>query len=213
MSMDIIGAGMGRTGTLSLKHALERLGFDPCYHMTTLLEHPEHASTWAAAARGEQVDWNTALGSFRATVDHPGCNFYKDLMAKYPEAKVILSVRDPGKWYDSARETIYRASRAAIAAGAREGAPEIMRVANSLVWEKQFDGRFEDREYAISVFEQHNEEVKRTVPAERLLVFEARQGWEPLCAFLGVDVPDEPYPRVNSREEFKKMIAEMEGEA
>ena len=112
MPLKVIGAGLGRTGTMSLKVALEGLGFDRCYHMVEVLAHPEHVRVWDAASRGEPVDWEALFRGYRATVDYPGCNFYQEYLRLYPEAKVILTVRDPGRWYDSARQTIYQASRA-----------------------------------------------------------------------------------------------------
>src|ERR1019366_10169355 len=107
--LKIIGAGFGRTGTRSLKEALEILGVGRCYHMVELFEHPEHVPHWEAAARNEQVDWNAIFHGYQATIDWPGCTFYKSLMATYPTAKVLLSVRDPEKWYDSVKSTIYQA--------------------------------------------------------------------------------------------------------
>src|SRR5262245_39057269 len=99
--MKLIGAGFGRTGTMSLKAALERIGYGPCYHMSEVFEHPEHATLWAAAAKGELSDWSDLLGGYEATTDWPGCTFWRELMDAYPEAKVLLNVRDPERWYTS----------------------------------------------------------------------------------------------------------------
>jgi hypothetical protein len=200
MSLEVIGAGFGRTGTMSLKFALEELGFGPCYHMIELFEHPEHVPLWEAAARGELVEWGEILDGYRSTVDWPGCTFYKELMEAYPDAKVLLNVRAPDKWYESARNTIY------TTVNIPDPPPE-RRVVDKLVWEKTFDGNFEDRQHAIEVFERHNEEVKQHVPPERLLVYEVREGWEPLCEFLGVKIPtDKPFPRLNDTESFNQRI-------
>ena len=201
MALDVIGAGFGRTGTLSLKLALEKLGFDKCYHMMEVFGHPEHVPLWAAAHRGEPVDWEKLYEGYRATVDWPSCNLWETHAKLYPNAKVILSLRDPVAWHTSVMNTIYRSSSALR----NSDDPNVRRMgewANDVVWEYVFDGRVEDRAHAIAVYNAHNEYVKATVPESRLLVFEASQGWEPLCRFLGVPVPTEPYPRVNTTEDF-----------
>jgi hypothetical protein len=209
MPLKIIGAGLGRTGTLSLKVALEQLGFARCYHMTEILTHPEHVPVWDAAARGQPVDWETLFQGYQATVDWPGCNFYQDYLRLYPEAKVILTVRDPERWYESARQTIYYVRRAVPGwlTVVRPRMGGFQRMIDRLIWVGMFHGRFEDRGYAIEVFRRHNEEVKRMVPDDRLLIYEVSQGWGPLCAFLGVPVPEgQPFPHVNDAAEFRARI-------
>lgn len=210
--LKIIGAGFGRTGTRSLKEALEILGFGPCYHMVEAFEHPEHVPAWNAATRGEPVDWKKLFHDYQATVDWPACTFYQQLMDVYPDAKVLLSVRDPEKWYESVSSTIYQASRRSRSPFApllmqvvrlvRPGVAVIIPMINRLIWEGTFQGRFEDKDYALSVFNRHNEEVKNYVPPEKLLVYSVKEGWEPLCAFLDVPVPDVPFPHLNDRENF-----------
>jgi len=211
--MKVIGAGFGRTGTMSLKGALEELGFGPCYHMTELFGHPEHVEPWDAATKGRPVDWEELFRGYVATVDWPGCSFYEELMRAYPDAKVLLSVRDPDRWYESAYNTIYRLSRTTyLSYPMRLFFPRVGRaypVVNRLIWEGTFDGRFEDRGYAIEVFERWNEEVKERVPAERLLVYDVKQGWGPLCEFLGVEVPERPFPHLNDTETFRKLIRRL----
>jgi len=198
--MKVIGAGFGRTGTMSLKVALEELGFGPCYHMIEVFEHPEHLPLWEAAAQGEPVDWEKLLAGYQSTVDWPGCTFYKDLMKAYPDVKVLLNVRDSDKWYESARNTIYAAVNI-------PDPPPGRRMVDKLIWEQTFDGNFENRQHAIEVFEQHNEEVKKHTPSERLLIYEVKEGWEPLCEFLGVEAPrDKSFPRLNDTESFKQMV-------
>ena len=208
MPIQVIGAGLGRTGTLSLKAALEELGFAKCYHMVEVLARMDDARTWDAAARGEPVDWDRLFAGNRATVDLPGCVFYRELLEKYPEAKVILTVRDPERWYDSARQTIYFA-RNAFPRWAAVLKPR-MRVFQRMIdrlWDGMFRGRFEDRAFAIDAFNRHNEQVRRDVPADRLLVYEISQGWGPLCAFLGVPVPEgKPFPHLNDAAEFRARI-------
>jgi hypothetical protein len=202
MGLEVIGAGFGRTGTLSLKLALEKLGFVKCYHMMEVVQHLEHVPLWVAAHRGEKVDWEALYEGYRATVDWPSCNLWREHAALYPRAKVILSTRDPDGWYDSVMNTIYKSSTAMV----RSDDPTMHafgQFAFDVVWKPVFDGRVEDRAYAIGVYNAHVERVIATIPAARLLVFEAKEGWEPLCRFLGVGVPDEPYPRVNTTEDFR----------
>ena len=220
--MKVIGAGFGRTGTTSLKAALERLGFDPCYHMTEVFAHPDHADFWVAAWRGEPVDWDGVLGDYEATLDWPACTFYEELMEQHPDARVLLSVRDPERWYESTRSTIYELTKliegstisrvifglvSLLVFGGFTGRRS--RLANDLIWEGTFDGRFEDKAYAIGVFERHNEEVKRHVPPERLLVYEVKEGWGPLCEFLDVPEPDEPFPRLNDTAQMQRGMKSM----
>ncbi len=208
--LKVIGAGFGRTGTLSMKVALEELGFGPCYHMTEVFEHPAHARLWDAAARGETVNWQELLKGYQATVDWPGCTFYKELMEIYPDAKVLLTVRDPEKWYESAQSTIYQTVSGRRSPSSllilRLFRPHILQtigMINTLIWERTFNGNFADKQYAIEIFNQHIEEVKKYVPPEQLLVYNVKEGWEPLCAFLGVEVPkDKPFPHPNDRASF-----------
>jgi hypothetical protein len=219
-TLQVIGAGLGRTGTLSLHAALERLGFAPCEHMTNCFAHPERFALWLEAARrkraGEPIDWRPLFSGYRATVDWPGVFFWRELAATHPEAKVILTVRDPQRWYDSARATIYAATQARTAtpatrllygllAWANPRAGNGFRTVQETVWDGTLRGRFEDREEAIRIFEEHNREVVATIPPERLLVFDVKEGWQPLCAFLGVPVPaDKPFPHVNDATDFSR---------
>ena len=208
--LKVIGAGFGRTGTLSIKMALEELGLGPCYHMREVFDHPGHASFWDAAARGEATNWRELFKDYQATVDWPGCNFYKELMKIYPDAKVLLTVRDPEKWYESAQSTIFQSvSRTPSPLNRlllRLFRPNILRtmgMIKTLVWEETFNGNFADKQYAIEIFNQHIAEVKKYVPPEQLLVYNVKEGWEPLCTFLGVEVPkDKPFPHLNDRADF-----------
>jgi hypothetical protein len=215
----VIGAGFGRTGTASIKAALETLGFGPCYHMTEVFANPEHARFWRAAWRGEPVDWDGILKGYEAAVDWPACTFYAELMERYPDAKVLLSVRDPERWYESTRSTIYELGRIST------GSP-LSRLSfafffllvfgtfktgqgpmtEEIVWRGTFDGKFEDKRHAIEVFNQHNEEVRRRVPQEQLLVYEVKEGWGPLCEFLGVEEPDTPFPHLNDAAEMRRRM-------
>lgn len=209
--MEVIGAGFGRTGTMSLKVALERLGFGPCYHMTELFKHSSHGKFWERAVAGESAGWDELFEDYESAVDWPACSFYEELMEKYPEAKIILTVRDPARWHESTMKTIYSARGKGSPFFELAGlfAPHMKRtgkMVNDLIWEGAFDGRFEDREHAVSVFERHIEEVKERVPPEKLLVYDVKEGWGPLCRFLGVPVPDEPFPRLNDARVFRRMI-------
>jgi Sulfotransferase domain len=180
----VIGAGFGRTGTMSLKVALEELGFGPCYHVSEVFDNPEHVDRWEAAREG-RADWEELFRGYRASVDWPGAAFYEELMERYPNAKVILTVRDPEMWCESVRGTIYNIqyvasspifSLPAVFVPGMRHTRRIARMASGLAWRDMFDGRFEDRGYTIEVFERWNEEVKRRVPAERLLVYEVKEG-------------------------------------
>jgi Sulfotransferase domain len=212
MPIQVIGAGLGRTGTLSLKAALEELGFARCYHMVEVLAHKDDAGIWDAAARGESVDWDALFADYQSTVDWPSCSFYHELSERYPGAKVILTVRDPERWYDSARQTIYFV-RSALPGWISLFMPRMRtfgRMIDRIIWTGTFQGRFEDRAFAIDVFKRHNDDVRRQVPADRLLVYDVREGWGPLCAFLGVPVPEgKPFPHLNDTAEFRARIERL----
>ena len=193
---------------MSLKAALEELDFGPCYHMTEVFENREHVRFWEAAWRGEAVDWDGFLRGYEATTDWPACTFYGELMERYPDAKVLLSVRDPERWYQSTFDTIYGIGKIVVGSPLSRvafsfigifvpGIRKIIRMNDEIIWQGTFDGRFEDKRHAVEVFERHNEEVRRRVPKDRLLVYEARQGWGPLCEFLGVEEPEVPFPHLN----------------
>ena len=213
MSIKVIGAGFGRTGTTSLKVALEQLGFSKCYHMFEVIHSPEDAALWQSALEhkttGEPTDWSVPFKGYKATLDWPGCTFYQELMATYPDAKVLLTTRDPESWYASAEATIYQSNQME-----EETLPPPMqpfiKMVKALLWEHTFDGKFEDKAYAIDVFNAHNEEVKRIVPSEKLLVYNVKEGWEPLGEFLGVETPKgEPFPHLNDRQSFKERVIKM----
>jgi hypothetical protein len=192
-TLEVIGAGFGRTGTSSMREALVRLGLGPSDHMVENFEHPERFPLWAEALRrkigGESIDWRPLLDGFRATMDWPGAYFWRELIAAHPKAKVILTMRDPERWYDSIRATIFEDWTA---------------VNWDIVATGTFGGRLTDRAHCQAVFARHNQAVRETIPSDRLLVFEVKQGWEPLCAFLGVPVPeDDPFPHVNDTTQFQ----------
>lgn len=215
--MKVIGAGFGRTGTTSLKAALAELGFGPSYSLTEAFENPDHVRFWEAARQEEAVDWREFFAGYEVAVDWPACSFYKEIMEAFPEAPVILTVRDPGSWYESTLATIYQIRKAtrgpfpiratfAFAGMFAPGITGTAQLADRLVWEDTFKGRFEDKPYAIEVFKRRNEEVRRRVSPQRLLVFDVRDGWEPLCEFLDVGVPDTPFPHLNETQEMQRRL-------
>ncbi len=205
MALEVVGAGFGRTGTLSLKLALERLGFAKCYHMMEVHQHPEHTKVWSKAFRKEPVDWDALFEGYRAAVDWPSCNWWREHADYYPDSKVILSTRDPDRWYESVCNTIYASTQDAL----RSEDPLVRargQWAEDLIWQPLFGGRMHDKAHVIAVLQAHEAEVKATIPEDRLLVFEAASGWGPLCEFLGRPIPDDPYPRVNTTEDFRARV-------
>jgi hypothetical protein len=213
VTIKVIGAGLGRTGTLSLKYALEYMGFEKCYHMSEILKnHPEHIKIWTAAMEGNDVNWSEFLRGYQAIVDYPGCLFYKELLQKYPKAKVILTHRDPDRWYDSTLATLFSRKKGVrffrnplrvLKAGLwrkSDFGQHFIEFQDQLLWSGLFNGQFIDKEYAINIYQQHLNAVKQVVPTEQLLVFHVKEGWEPICQFLDVPIPTgEPFPHLNSR--------------
>ncbi|HVY52231.1 MAG TPA: sulfotransferase [Devosia sp.] len=201
MTLEVIGPGFGRTGTNSLQLALQHLGFGPCHHMHEVGAHPELLPAWDAVSWGGSGDWNTIFRGYRSQVDWPGARVWRELAAYYPKAKVVLTVRDPDEWFTSFSNTIVPFTLNRHEHPDAHGRA-IALLVNRLINQQIFGGRMADREHAVRVFLDHIEEVKATVPPERLLVFDVKQGWEPLCRFLEVPVPDMPFPRVNTTREF-----------
>jgi hypothetical protein len=200
MSISVIGAGFGRTGTMSLKLALDRLGFGPCYHMTEVFKDPKASGYWESVADGNPPDWDTIFTGYRSTVDWPSATFYKQLADDYPDARVILTERDPEAWFASTQATIF--SRHIRDDTEDDWQRMMLKVICDL-----FDRRMTDKAKLIEVYKRHNQEVRRSIAPERLLVYEVSEGWGPLCAFLGVDIPDEPMPKVNSTDDFRQNLA------
>lgn len=194
MTLRVVGAGLGRTGTLSLKLALERLLGAPCYHMTEVFAHPEHVALWHAAARGEPVDWQALFEGYASAVDWPVGSFWPEVSQAFPDALIVLSTRSAESWWQSASQTIFPFS--ARAAGTPWHAMWMELAKN------RFTTRLDDRAAAIAAYERHNADVCARAPRARLLEWTAKDGWGPLCRALGVPVPDEPFPHANSTEEF-----------
>ena len=202
MALRVIGAGFGRTGTNSLKLALEQLGFGPCHHMFEIRDHPEQLPFWQAAAEGHLPDWDRVFEGYAAQVDWPGARYWRQLAEHFPAAKVILTTRSADSWFDSVQATIYRSMRDR-ANRPREHDRARGEMAYRTIVQQIFDGKMDDREHATAMFRDHIAEVQRSIPAERLLTYRVAEGWEPLCRFLGVPVPQGPYPRVNSSGDYR----------
>lgn len=220
MSIKIIGAGFPRTGTNTLRESLQKLGFVKTYHMKELLVNPQNLHYWKALNKTGTTDWAALYNGYQATVDFPCYPWYKEHMQQYPDAKVILSTRPFEDWHASVFSTIWKAQQQPLSEKLAL-MPKLLfntrlravigcvKFAKEVIMDGHFKGRFLDKTYAEEVFNKHNNEVKRYVPANKLLVFDAREGWEPLCNFLGVPVPAETFPHTNKREDFKAMLAEL----
>jgi len=217
MPLEIIGAGYGRTGTMSTYTALNDLGF-PCYHMFEVIENKEnktHLDFWNNVANqpaGQQHDWEQVFANYTATVDNPGACVWKELMVAYPEAKVILTLhpRGPEAWYRSTIETIYFTENRWQFRFLKRFVPFAKKMGNmagKLIWQRSHGGTMENKQAAIARYEEHINEVKAAVPPDKLLIFSVDQGWEPLCTFVGKDVPDKPFPNVNDRKEIQETIS------
>ena len=203
MALEIIGAGFGRTGTSSLRAALEHLGFGPCHHMYEVRDHPEQLVDWEAAARGEAVDWDRVFRGYRSQTDWPGARYWRELARHFPTARVILSVRDPDSWFESVQATI----NPFLAARGSHRSPHLNAMAEmgyQTIALQVFDGRLAERDHALRVFKEHVAAVRSEIAADRLLTFDPRDGWRPLCDFLEVEVPGIPFPWVNTSQDFGK---------
>lgn len=209
MTLKVIGAGFGRTGTMSLRMALNKLELGPCYHMEDVLQDmPKRTPQWNAALSATP-DWDQVFSGFVSAVDWPVAAFWKELMSYYPHAKFVLSSRDPESWYESISQTIL----AVLTAPEKWPGEQVewLKMVRSVVIERSLGGRT-DKEGAIDAFRSQEAAIARTLPANRLLVHRATDGWEPLCAFLETDVPGESYPRSNSRQEFFEIMAQNSGD-
>jgi hypothetical protein len=207
--VDVIGAGFGRTGTASLKRALELLGFGPCHHMSEVLKRPVTAAGWARALGGDTAVLPELLDGYRASLDLPSCLLWRESSELWPHAKVVLTVRDPATWYRSARATILgqdtgkRVERLEAAGGS--GLVEALAPLSAAMADRGFRRDLSEAD-TIAEFLRHNDSVRAGVPAERLLVYEVEQGWAPLCAFLDVGVPEVPFPRGNDAGSFQQNV-------
>jgi hypothetical protein len=220
--LTVIGAGLPRTGTTSTKAALERLGFGPCYHMFEIMTNPDHADRWLpVAADPTTVDWGHVFAGYRSTQDWPASHFWRELADTYPEAKVLLTVRDADTWFPSLRRLLTEGPGSVVdrETGAPPAGPAAtmfkLRPLLTMIGQAYFGTDWSpgedliDRDAVVAAYHRHIETVRAAVPADRLLVFDVRQGWEPLCEFLAVPVPDEPFPRLNDAEWMARALERM----
>ena len=200
MSLKVIGANFGRTATMSLKQGLEILGFEKCYHMSEVVVHPEHTDLWLDAWRGIDI-WKTLFTGYKAAVDWPAAAFWPELMHVYPEAKIVLSIRDAEEWYESARNTIFRSMDSSLPPQ-DESLRNRIEMLKEIIVDGTFDGDLKDRGRCIKIYKENIERCRSEVPSYRLIEFDASLGWEPLCRGLGCRIPQQPYPHVNKASEF-----------
>lgn len=197
MALSVIGAGFGRTGTYSLNLALEMLGFGPCHHMADVNSNDQQKAWFRGAARGVPVDWDEVYAGYVSAVDWPTAYFWRELAAHFPKARIILTTRDPSRWFESAKETIFKTM-------GPDSNPDSFGTA--VIRGKIFSGNITDKAHVTAVLEAANREIIATIPPERLLVYQVSEGWAPLCAFLGVPVPAEPFPLTNTTEAFRENV-------
>ncbi len=196
LALKVIGAGLGRTATFSLKFALEHIGFGPCYHMSEVFASARRSIPLWLDVIGGDPDWDAIFDGFQSTTDYPACSYWRELTEYYPDAKVVLTSRDADSWFDSVSETIFSPRMQT----APEGSPQHSFMHGAIF--HAFNGQVGDRAFMTDWYRKRNQEIIDSLPPERLLLFHPKDGWEPLCKFLGVDLPAEPFPRVNSRDEI-----------
>lgn len=220
MNLEIIGSGLARTGTMSLKNALEVLTQSPCYHMIELLKDSSRLSILEKGYKTGNTDWDSFFKGYTSSVDYPGCLYIHELLKEKPDLKVIHTTRDPEQWYNSVLNTVYR--------GVPNGLTDILRmIKNSIlykdfrrlapvfmfnekiIWKGQFNSRFHDKDYAIKIFLEHEEKIKQIVPKKQLLIYDVKSGWPPLCDFLEVNIPNTKFPKSNQRKEFNTKMDEL----
>lgn len=197
MPLSVIGAGFGRTGTTSLKQALEMLGYRPCHHMIEVERDRDQLAYWQAAVAGAPVDWNAVFSKYRAATDWPACHYWRELAAFWPASKIILTERPEEEWWNSFCNTVK------LGMDLRNYLPDpyaraVHVMAHEMIAEHAFHAPLHNRQAALAAFRRQSAEVRATIPPDRLLVFEIADGWGPLCRFLGVHEPAEPFPHNNS---------------
>ncbi|VAW85113.1 hypothetical protein MNBD_GAMMA16-2190 [hydrothermal vent metagenome] len=198
MTLSIIGAGFGRTGTASMKSALEMLGLGPCHHMKEVMASSEQTLLWRQVAQGNLSSWDEVFNGFNSAIDWPAAYYWRELSEYYPNAKILLTVRSSESWYTSMVNTIFKILKSSTDPDS---------VGSKLIAQGVFDGRLDDPEYAIAMYEKNIAEVQATFNQDRLLTYNLGDGWEPLCRFLDKPVPDTSFPRSNSKDEFDAMMA------
>lgn len=206
MALKVVGTGFGRTGTNSLKQALEKLGLGPCHHMYEVRDNERQLPYWQRAAAGELPEWDEVFAEYNACVDWPSARFWREITEHFADAKVVHSMRSEDKWIDSVHATIYprmQSWKEMDPCPARDR----LEMASQLIVDQTFGGRLDDRDHAIAVYRAHAQEVRDTIAPERLLIYDVSEGWEPLCEFLDVPVPASPFPRTNTKSEFQERVA------
>lgn len=211
--MKLIGVGFGRSGTMSLKGAIEQLGANPCFHMIDLImgESKERdLAYWERIAAGEDVDWHEVFDGWQATVDWPACRYWRELAEAFPDAPILLNHRDFDGFYKSCENTILAVKKAAQAgeltpdSNREPPSPKLFGIIEQLIWQGDFQGRFEDREWVRQMYHDRIETIKREIPSDRLIVWElGKDGWGPIADTLGVPAPDEPFPHLHDTNEFR----------
>ena len=202
MGLRIIGASYGRTASLSLKKALEILGYTKCYHMSEVVTNPKHSELWLRAWKGEFI-WDDIFNGYQAAVDWPVAAFWPELMEAYPRAKIILSIRDPEAWYESAKNTIFKS----MDEGMRSENLEIRKritMAKEIIVEGTFNGELNNKEHCIRIYNENIDRCKRDVESERLIIFDPKDGWQSLCGQLKCPIPNADYPFINTTKEFEE---------
>ena len=202
MALKVIGSGFGRTGTMSLKMALEQLGFGPCHHMVECMGDPSKVANWQKVAAGQAVSWDEVFEGYAAQVDWPGCHVWRQLADHYPDAKVLHSVRPEESWWNSYSQTIGKMMDIYETLPMPPHVAAMTKAARDMIASQTFGGPHLDKDASLAAFRKRTEDVKAAIPPERLLVFDVAEGWEPLCAFLNAPVPDTPFPRTNAVEDF-----------
>jgi hypothetical protein len=201
MPLSVIGAGFGRTGTMSIKMALEQLGLGPCHHMEEVFANPAQLPHWLAAADGQKVDWDEVFIGYNSTIDWPSAHYWRDLANVYPDSKILLSVRSTNRWWESFSGTIKTILQN------KDSIPDehprsVINMAYKIIVEQTFGGALNDKAVVLSEYQKRIDDVKQAIPADRLLIFDVTEGWAPLCEFLNLPIPDGDFPRSNSRDEF-----------
>ncbi|MGV8985660.1 MAG: sulfotransferase family protein [Cypionkella sp.] len=202
MSLKIIGSGFGRTGTRSLKEALETLGFGPTHHMEEIFANPPQVANWQAVAAGRPVNWDEVFAGYNSQIDWPGAHVWRELAEHFPDAKVIHSQRPDEIWWTSFSKTIGKLMSIYPTLPLPPHIRDMMDAASGFILDKTFHGKWTDRTSALAAYHQREADVRKAIPANRLLVFDVADGWEPLCAFLKVPVPDMPFPNRNHKGDF-----------
>ena len=201
MSLKIIGASFGRTASLSLKKALEILGYTNCYHMSEVVTKPEHSELWLRAWKREFI-WDDIFDGYQAAVDWPVAAFWPQLMEAYPEAKIILSTREPEAWYESAKNTIFKSMDEGINSKNQAIRKRIL-MAKEIIVDGTFNGKLNDKKHCIKIYNENIARCKKEVDSDRLITFNPKDGWDSLCKQLACPIPNVDYPFINTTKEFE----------